>query len=142
MSYTDCDSEVEYYSRIGGWLSDSDNTNESSEKKRKEEKEKKDKEEREKKDKEEREKKEKKDKEEKEKKDKEEREKKEKEKEDEKEDEDEDKDNIFTKINNLIIKGNEFIMSHIIESLIIESENTNKRKFDDNKYSGIKKKKI
>ena len=98
MSYTDYDSEVEYYSRIGGWLSDNDSTNESSE-----------------------------------------RGKKDKEKEDE--------DNIFTKINNLIIKGNEFIMSHIIESLIIESliiesENTNKRKFDDNKYSGIKKKKI
>ena len=122
MSYTDCDSEVEYYSRIGGWLSDSNSTNKSSEKKRK--------------DKEEREKKDKEDKEEREKKEKEEREKKDKEK------EDEDEYNIFTKINNLIIKGNEFIMSHIIESLIIESENTNKRKFDDNKYSGIKKKKI
>ncbi len=33
-------------------------------------------------------------------------------------------------------------MSHITEYLVIESENTNKRNFDDNKYSGIKKKKI
>jgi len=48
MSYTDYDSEVEYYSRFGGWLSDNDSTNESSEKGKKDKEDDKEEEEKEK----------------------------------------------------------------------------------------------